>query len=141
MFGHGARHPDAGLAQVMGRVEQAIEFFGRQLGTDLRLFTQHGAQVALFGHSALAALLQQVMGVVAAQALGEDDAHRFGQHQALGQVEVTAHARGIHFHALGNHLGLAQRTRYQAADVRQGFPFGMPQTEAALVLLGFVLAG
>ena len=47
----------------MGRVEQAIEFFGGQFGTDLRLFTQHGAQVALFGHSALAALFQQVMGV------------------------------------------------------------------------------
>ena len=27
MFSHGARHPDAGLAEVMGRVEQTIEFF------------------------------------------------------------------------------------------------------------------
>ena len=44
-FGHGARHPDARLAQVVGRVEQAIKFFGRQFGTDLRFVPQHGAQV------------------------------------------------------------------------------------------------
>ena len=107
MFGHGARHPDAGLAQVMGRVEQAIEFFARQLGADLRLVTQHGTQVPLFGHRALAALFQQVVGTVATQTLGEDDANRLSQHQALCQVEVTAHARGIHLHALGNHLSLS----------------------------------
>ena len=72
MFSHGARHPDAGLAGVMGRVEQAIEFFRRQFGTDLRLVAEDRAQVALLGNGALAALLKQVVGAVTAQALGQD---------------------------------------------------------------------
>ena len=80
----------------------------------------------MFGYRALAALFQQVVGTVAPQALGKDNAHRFGQHQALCQVEVMAHARGIHLHTLGNHLSLAQGARDQAADIRQGFPLGMP---------------
>lgn len=92
--------------------------------------------MALFGHRTLAALLQQVMGTVAPQALGQDNTDRFGQHQALGEVEVAAHARGIHLHALGDHLGLAQGAGDQATDLRQGFPLSVPQAQAALVLLG-----
>ncbi|MCY1519544.1 hypothetical protein D9M68_542980 [compost metagenome] len=76
------------------------------------------------------------MGGVAADALGQGDAHRLGQHQAAGQVEVLAHARSVHFQAGDDQQRLLQRAGGQAAEFGQGFPFGMPETEAALVLLG-----
>ncbi|MNZ47398.1 hypothetical protein D3C78_651130 [compost metagenome] len=76
-----------------------------------------------------------MMGSVAAQALGKDNAHRFGQYEALGQVEVLAHARSVDLQAIGNDLRLTQGTGYQTADLRQGLPLGMPQPQATFVFL------
>ncbi|MNP00002.1 hypothetical protein D3C76_917860 [compost metagenome] len=120
----------------MGRVEQTIEFVCREFGGDLRLITQHRSQMTLFGHGPLAAVLEQMVRGIAAQALRQHNADGFGQHQALGQVQVAAHARGIDFQPFDQCQGLLQRPGHQAADFRQGFPLGMPQAQATLVLLG-----
>ncbi|MNM69574.1 hypothetical protein D3C81_811720 [compost metagenome] len=72
---------------------------------------------------------------IAADPLREDDAHRFGEHQALGQVEVARHAFGVHFQTLGDQQRLLQAAGHQAANLRQGFPFCMPQPETAFVFL------
>ncbi|MNU02727.1 hypothetical protein D3C72_2465200 [compost metagenome] len=58
--------------------------------------------MTLFGHGAFAALFEQMVRGIAADPLREDDAHRFGKHQALGQIEVARHALGIHFQPLGD---------------------------------------
>ncbi len=58
--GHGAIDPALRLAQVMGRVEQAVQLIGGQLGADLGVGAEHGAQVCTLLHRLLAALLDQI---------------------------------------------------------------------------------
>ncbi|MNV24222.1 hypothetical protein D3C71_1152770 [compost metagenome] len=136
MFSHRPLDPGFGLTEIVGGVQQMIEFSRRQLGGHLRFVAEHRTQVTLFGHRAFAAAFEQMVCGIAADPLGEDDAHRFGEHQALGQIEVVRHAPGIHFQSLGDQQRLLQAARHQAANLRQGFPLGMPQSETALVFLG-----
>lgn len=119
----------------MGGIEQAVQFVAGQLGAHSRLFAEHHAQRAALLDGAAAALLHQVMGGFAAKATGQGDAHRLGEHQAVGQAEVAAHPSGIHFQAFEQADRLSQRAGNQATEFRQGFPLGVPEAEAALVLL------
>ncbi|MNT67998.1 hypothetical protein D3C72_2061930 [compost metagenome] len=80
MFGQRPLDPDTGLTEVMGRIEQTIEFVCREFAAHLRIVAEHGAQMALFGYCTLAAGFQQMMRGVATQALGQDDTDRFSQH-------------------------------------------------------------
>ena len=115
MFSHRSLDPGTGLSEVISGVQQMIEFFSRQLGCHLRLVAKHGAQMTLFGHGAFATLFQQVMRGVAPDPLCQDDAHRFGQYQALGQIEVADHAPGVHFQPLRHQQRLLQAAWCPAA--------------------------
>ena len=136
MFSPRTLDPRRRLAKVMGRIEQAIQFVCTQVCGDLRLIAQYRSQVTLLGHCTLATLLQQMVRRFAPYPLGQHDAHRFGQHQPVGQVKIARHALAVHFQSLGNVQGLYQRTGHHAANFRQGFSLGMPQAQAAFVLLG-----
>ena len=67
----------------MGGIEQTIQFFGRELRGDLGISAQHVAQMSALLHRLLAALLDQMVGGVAANALRQGDAHRLGEHLSL----------------------------------------------------------
>ena len=72
MFGDGPLHPAAGLPEVMGRIEQALQLGSGQLGADLGIGTEHRAQVHALLHRLAAALLDQMVGGVAADLFQRD---------------------------------------------------------------------
>ena len=74
VFGHGALDPAARLAQIVGRIEQAIQFGIVESAADLGTVAQHTAQVAALGHGLLAALLDQFVGFLATDALRQSRA-------------------------------------------------------------------
>lgn len=135
VFGERALDPGAGLAEVMGGIEQAVQFVAGQLGAHPRLFAEHRAQLAALLDGAAAALFHQMVRGFAADTAGQGDAHRLGEHQAVGQAKVAAHPLGVHLQAFEQADRLLQRAGNQATEFRQGFPLGVPETEAALVFL------
>ena len=86
MFSPRTLDPRRRLAKVMGRIEQTIQFQRTEVRGDLRLIAQYCTQMELFGHRPLAALLQQMVRGFTPYPLRQHNAHRFSQHQAVGQV-------------------------------------------------------
>ncbi|MNH09540.1 hypothetical protein D3C79_689970 [compost metagenome] len=72
---------------------------------------------------------------LAAQRRGQAHHYRFSHDQALGHVEVLAHALGAHVQAGQHEARLAQRGAGQGEGFRDGDPLGLPWAGGALEVL------
>src|SRR5579883_2678483 len=75
------------------------------------------------------------MGGVFSQVRTEGHGDGFGVDQAVGKVEVLAHAGGVDFKARDGFRGAMQGSGGEADQFWQRLPFGVPVTKAAFVLL------
>lgn len=83
-------------------------------------------------------LVDQVLGVLAAQRVGELDHLGFGHHQAAVELQVGPHAVGVHSHAVHDDQGLGQRAAGEHGELGDDLPFDLPFAGGPLVpgLLG-----
>src|SRR5690606_34193225 len=136
MFAAGLLDPAGGLTSVVSRIQQPVDQITAQMLRDPGLGMQLLAQMTVLLHGSAEALLQQVVGVLMPQMPGKLDSDQLLQNKNPGLLQVAQHARGVHLQPGRQLAGLVYGTGYQTAQLRQAVPLGMPQTQAALVLLG-----
>ena len=105
------------------------------MGANARVGREHVAQAHALVHRSSGRFLQQLMGLHPANLRAERHRDRLGKYEPAGELKVGRHARGVDLQTFDDGNRLRQRPGAERADLRQGFPFGVPAAEAALVFL------
>src|SRR5262245_7889182 len=88
----GEVYEGVGIAEVLGRIERAVDFLTRQDAADARVLERRALERDPLAQRALARDLDRALRVDAPEPRTEGDGQRFGHQCAAREIEVPAHA-------------------------------------------------
>jgi len=122
-------------AEIVANIEEAIEVGWREFALQERFIAEDIFKGARLGERFGGSGLDDFMRVRFPESGSEGHSDCLAEDKSVGGVKIFEHASGIDFEMREHFPEVMKSAPGEADDFREGFPFGVPTAEAALLFL------